>query len=337
MNDKELTLGEELKDAINLYEVGTLSRQIKESIYPDPIWVVPEILTAGLGLAYGPPKIGKSVLNLQLARAVAAGGVFLGRECEPGLVLYLALEDHNRRIQDRTNKQGWTDDVHDRVVFITMNDELIAKTGYINDGLANSIRRTVIEEGPRLVIIDILGKVFEGDLNDYSAVIQGLEPIQNTAHETNCCVMLVHHSRKRGANKDDLIEGALGSTAITGAPDTVWRISPEPTTKGHALLEITGRDLDESSIELDIEQDLDNFCWVLSTGEFTDSEQRVITALEGQPPLTKSEIARVLDDNRGSVSRQIDKLVEKGFIFGDKNRKYQIEERSFFDGQPIFD
>ena len=53
----------------------------------------------------GPPKLGKSWFALDIVVAVAAGGKALGHiDVEPGYVLYLALEDPPRRMQDRTRK-----------------------------------------------------------------------------------------------------------------------------------------------------------------------------------------------------------------------------------------
>jgi RecA-family ATPase len=57
-------------------------------------------LPEGLTLPAGKPKLGKSWLALSVAFAVAAGGVALGTyPVAQGEVLYLALEDNERRLQ----------------------------------------------------------------------------------------------------------------------------------------------------------------------------------------------------------------------------------------------
>jgi hypothetical protein len=67
-------------------------------------WVVPELLPEGLALLAGKPKTGKSWWALNVALAVATGGLALGRiRCEPGRVLYLALEDSPRRLKQRVD------------------------------------------------------------------------------------------------------------------------------------------------------------------------------------------------------------------------------------------
>ena len=71
--------------------------------FPPLAWAVPGLVPEGFGLLTGPPKAGKSWLVLDIALGVAAGGRVLGkvRVGRPRPVLYFALEDGERRLQDR--------------------------------------------------------------------------------------------------------------------------------------------------------------------------------------------------------------------------------------------
>ncbi|SMR98657.1 AAA family ATPase [Caldicellulosiruptor bescii] len=61
----------------------------------------------GLTILAGREKIGKSWLCLELALSLAAGTGFLGRQTKrPYKVLYLALEDSKRRLQQRIKQLG---------------------------------------------------------------------------------------------------------------------------------------------------------------------------------------------------------------------------------------
>ena len=72
---------------------------------PPVRWAVPGILPEGLSLLAGKPKLGKSWLALGLAVAKASGGLALGKiPVDRGGVLYLALEDNRRRLQNRLRK-----------------------------------------------------------------------------------------------------------------------------------------------------------------------------------------------------------------------------------------
>src|SRR5829696_5751155 len=68
-------------------------------------WVVPDILPEGVAFLGGKVKMGKSWMSLALCVAVATGGVALAtKRVEQGEVLYLALEDHQHRLQERIRK-----------------------------------------------------------------------------------------------------------------------------------------------------------------------------------------------------------------------------------------
>ncbi len=74
--------------------------------FPEPEYIVQGLLPAGLSSLGGRPKIGKSLLALQLAYAVASGKPFLGIKTSQRSVCYLALEDSPRRLKSRNNLQG---------------------------------------------------------------------------------------------------------------------------------------------------------------------------------------------------------------------------------------
>jgi RecA-family ATPase len=77
---------------------------------------------------------------------------------------------------------------------------------------------------PPLVIIDTLGKaVTVSDINDYAKVNRMITPFIETAMKTGIHLMLLHHANKNtGAEGIDI---SLGSSAITGAVDTVLTLT----------------------------------------------------------------------------------------------------------------
>ena len=67
--------------------------------------LVPGLLVEGCTIVAGRPKIGKSWMTLDIAIATAKGSMCFGdRHCMQGEVLYLALEDGERRLQSRVTK-----------------------------------------------------------------------------------------------------------------------------------------------------------------------------------------------------------------------------------------
>ena len=72
-----------------------------QELYAEPIcWLVEGLLAPGLYFLGGSPKVGKSWLALQLCLAVCRGESFLGFRTRKSEVLYLALEDGPRWLQD---------------------------------------------------------------------------------------------------------------------------------------------------------------------------------------------------------------------------------------------
>ena len=68
-------------------------------------YIVPDLIVEGCVLLAGKPKAGKSWFVLDIGLAVACGGYRLGdKKCEQGDVLYLALEEADRRLQRRITK-----------------------------------------------------------------------------------------------------------------------------------------------------------------------------------------------------------------------------------------
>lgn len=67
-------------------------------------WVVQDLVAAGLTVLASPPKFGKSWMAMCLCLSVAMGGRFLGYRCYKCGVLYMALEDGERRLKSRMEK-----------------------------------------------------------------------------------------------------------------------------------------------------------------------------------------------------------------------------------------
>ena len=72
-----------------------------EQLYFKPFKTLPSlvdgIIPKGMTVLAGSSKIGKSWMALDLAIAVASGGEFLGRHVRQAGVLYLCLEDTEKR------------------------------------------------------------------------------------------------------------------------------------------------------------------------------------------------------------------------------------------------
>jgi len=250
--------------------------------WPETVWAVPGLLPVGLTILAGAPKVGKSWLALQFAQAVAAGGVVFGLRVEAGPVLYLALEDPPRRLQERMKKQNWPLGLD--ADFMTVGS-FINKIGDLRNGGGERLARQIERRGYRLVAVDTLSRAVAGDQNDVAEMTAWLTPIQEIAHVKNCSIILIDHHRKSGGFYQDAIADILGSTGKGAMADTAIGLYRERGKIG-AKLVITGREVIERT--LDLRMDWFTGCWQLDSSEegLTDRvfDARIIKTLK---PLKK--------------------------------------------------
>ena len=282
---------------------------ILTTIWPEPTWAVPGILPVGLGILAGAPKVGKSWLALQIALAVAAGGVVLGKNVEPGLILYLALEDPEGRLQDRMNKQLWPKGLKAEFVTIGKLFDHVKVTGLtVGNLLAYQIDHSLY----RLVVIDTLSRAIKGNQKEVDEMTEALSPIQESAHKNNCAILLIDHHRKNMSESQDAIADILGSTAKGAMADTTLGLYRERNKSG-ARLSITGRDVEERNIEVAF--DKVTWCWQLNEKGLTEQQNEIIDVLnKAKKPLGPTQIANELERDRGTVYKQLVKIEQDGLV-----------------------
>jgi hypothetical protein len=80
-------------------------KELLETTFAPVVWIIINLLTTGLTILAGAPKLGKSWLMLSIAVAVGIGGSVLGRyQVEARKVLCLFLEDTPKRLKNRLEK-----------------------------------------------------------------------------------------------------------------------------------------------------------------------------------------------------------------------------------------
>jgi len=204
-------------------------------------YIVYGIIPEGVTLLVAPPKAGKSWLVLAIAIARASGGVVLGQQITAGPVLYLALEDGHRRLQDRA------------LALLAPGEEIPADLDFIISMGTSSVIETIRDwisehhgQNP-LVIIDTFGRVkpparagASAYDHDYS-VMAALKQLVDD--EPGSGMVVVHHDRK--AASEDFVDAVSGTHGIAGAADTTVVIR-RPRTEDGAVLCVTGRDVTEA-------------------------------------------------------------------------------------------
>lgn len=274
--------------------------------FPEPEWVVPGLLPVGMTYLAGKPKIGKSWLALQLAQAVASGGIFLGQRVEPGRVLYLALEDSPRRLKKRMAGQGWP---------CGLPVDFVGPASYRETGGAKELREAIRNGGYRLVVVDTFARAFPTvDPNDNRQVTDALAPLQEQAQAAGNGLLVLDHHNKTASG--DVIRDLLGSTAKGGVADTIAGLYKKKGERG-AKLTVVGRDGDDQTLDLIF--DRQTTCWQRADNpNLTPQRAEIVTLLHTLGQATLAEITTKLGrDNSGNVWRQLAELEEDGLILHD--------------------
>ena len=209
-------------------------------------FVVDSLISQGLHILAGSPKVGKSWLALWLATTIAKGEPVWELQTKQGTTLYLCLEDSTRRIQNRLF--SITEEAPSSVHFCTESDIL-------DKGLEEQLTQFLAAHPDTvLVIIDTLQKV-RGVKNDnaYANDYRDLSLLKKIADRHGIAILVVHHLRKEG--DEDVFNRISGTTAISGAVDSSFTLVEEKRGSGRAKLYCIGRDIEYREIELERGED----------------------------------------------------------------------------------
>ena len=210
--------------------------------------------------------MGKSFLMAQFAYHVSMGLPLWGYTVHKGTVLYLALEDDHRRLQERLFRMFGMDGTND------LRFAIYAKQ--LGVGLEGQLQKFVREHpDTKLIIIDTLQKVREagGEKYSYANDYEVVGKLKRLADDCGVCLLLVHHTRKQQA--DDKFDMISGTNGLLGAADGAFLLYKEKRTDGSAILDVSGRDQQDQRMYLP--KDKERLVWEL---------ERLETELWVEPP-----------------------------------------------------
>lgn len=234
---------------------------------PPQKFVVPGLIPTGLTILASPPKFGKSWMCLDLSLSVATGTPFMGIPTNKDGVTYMAMEDGDRRLQERSRKVANGRELPKNLFFVktapSLADGLLKK-------LEETIRSTPCSIG--LVIIDTLQKI-RGTAGKTEGVYgydyRELGQLQRFALDHDIALVIVHHLNK-GGDDSDFVSRLNGSTGVSGAADSIITLTRASRGSDETKMSITGRDVQERTLV--IQMDWSNYRWIL-LGEEKDVEK----------------------------------------------------------------
>lgn len=304
--------------------------------YPEPVFAVPDLLTRGVTLFSGRPKVGKSWLTLQIALSVASGesaatgakdlfGHF--KVGTTGRVVYLALEEPKRRTHARMRKLYQGDPVY------LQNLHFIYEIQPLLSGGATMLDEYLTKNPAQLVVIDTFLAIVQASSgrdvlrSDYNE----MNHLRELADKHSTAILLVHHLRKAGA--DYHVDAVAGTTGLSAGCDALWSLKKK--ADGECLLEITGREMEDKTYGMRL-IDGETFGWkVMGEGEevaMSEERQDILNLLREEGPLKPDAIARKLTKNGGAIRRLLGKMFDSDQITKNRSGLYLIPGNSGNNG-----
>lgn len=223
----------------------------------DPPVLSPELIEGVLRegckmIITGQSKAGKTCLSQNLAVCIAEGLPWLGKfKCEQGKVLYINLEVEEASLYQR---------------FLAMYKALGIKmtaTGGENiipwnlrgyaasmEKLAPKIISRCRNTGPyKVIILDPLYKVQQGDENSAEAICNFCNALDKIAHETGAAIIYDHHHPK-GETRENVIDRGSGSGVFSRDADAICDISSLSPSK--ELLELISSQMQDGEKPMQI-------------------------------------------------------------------------------------
>jgi hypothetical protein len=200
----------------------------------------------------GAPKVGKSWLVLGWLLDLARAG---------HVVLYLALEDSDRRMQWRCQRLLAGAPIPDAFYFLTEEDVV---TGMLLPTIAQFVGENP-DRAP-LIVVDTLAKAQQQTprIRDEAAYERDYRVTSALQALVKGCpgagLVICHHDRKAGG--EDWVDKASGTKGITGGPDAIMYLERKRNETAGAL-HITGRDIAENDYAMMFS---DGYRWELDGG-----------------------------------------------------------------------
>ena len=299
------------------------AQTLRSKVFPPVNWAIPGFLPAGLSILAGGPKIGKSILALHLSLGIALGGCVLGSiHVNKGSVLYLALEDTERRLQERINYSNMLDDSDDLSKLT-----LITNIPRQNEGGLDYLDWWAHEHSDaKLIIIDtfqMFRKLLSGKGSMYAEDYDAVSKIKSIADNHNIAVTMLHHLKK--GMEGDWLSEISGSQGIAGAADTIFSLKRDRNSN-MGTLHRTGRDVEEK----DFMMKLDGFGWLL-LGEaegmpMPEWKSQILAFLKDNKTITPMQLAQTYNMPIKTAQSNITRLAKEGLIRKTGYGTYELPE-----------
>lgn len=201
-----------------------------------------------LMVLYGVPKVGKTILAMNLAYHLAAGENWHGLQIpKPCKVLYISIEGGPRSLRKRleTIWCGAVRPPEGNIAIWAVPPFDILKPSHFA-----ALEAEVEAFGPDVIIIDPLIKIHRAEENDNSAMQRVMDQIRSLIIARGISIIIIHHSSKTGNT-------ARGASSIVGDADASLRLEWEDREAHIGLRRLYFEDIRHFKAPMSLYLDLD--------------------------------------------------------------------------------
>jgi transcriptional regulator with XRE-family HTH domain len=318
-------------DAIRWLDLHALMAQ-----EPPPVpWLVEPLLARGhLTMLAGAAGVGKSLLALGIAGAVAHGAPSIaGMPVVGGEVVLIDAENGERTLHERAHLVGLPPDRVRAGIAGTLNLRDAASAG--------ELQRALASRPPVLLVLDSFASLAPGlRENDAHEVGPVLDRLRRLAQDTGAAVLLLHHTRKSGDSYrgGTGIPAAVDVAAVYVRPETSehdrrvidWspqrggkmRLGPEPDAR-HMRVEVVAGVLTVTATEPPVRRGPQHTASVRD-----DLQARIVAEVAARGPRPRADLFRAVgcDPKDRTGRRAVDAAIDAGQLVRTDDGTYTIAQ-----------
>jgi hypothetical protein len=292
---------------------------------PVKFWVPDLIPAEGITLICSKPKVGKSWLLYDLCISATVDRDLLGdRRPLQGHVLYLALEDGERRLKSRGEKLlpvwfgPWPETLRLEVEWPRADQGGLSR---IRDWIASVRAAGGSVAGIAIDVLKMIRPAGQDRKAAYDRDYEALTGLRSLAHELSVPVAIAHHTRK--AEADDAIDKVSGTHGLSGAADTIIVI--ERSSTGGFVFDIRGRDVEAALLAAEFDRESCRWSILGDAAEVqrSDTRKAILAALASTGTMSPSEMAATTGLDRNSISAALYRMRKAGEVTKASRGRYR--------------
>ncbi len=293
--------------------------QLAQKTLPALDWIVPDIIPTGLTILAAAPKTGKSLFALDLGMNVSTGGRVLGRDVRGGPVVYLALEDSERRILERARKMRGDRLACDNLTIFTEWSQM----GQTTENAVTELNDYLSTYKTRLVIVDTFGVIMatrSGTGMSFNKDYKDMRQLKELADRHGVGMLVIHHLRKEGAT--NVMDEISGTNGLRAAADTLMVLKRIGESK-QGTLSIEGRDVETQKLHLTLGSDL---VWrPVDEPERKPESADVLQYVQQKGEAHYKEVAQALGKSKDAAKKLLQRLRDDGVLETDGKGVYRLK------------